>query len=310
MASRVFFIGLGNMGRGMVKNLAGKGPLNDQPLLVYNRSQKRSDDMAAELGSSKIEVVASPEDGVNRADIIFTCLSNDIAVHEIYSSIIKSGTIQGKLFVDCSTIHPDSTEKTAKAVIDAGAQFVASPVFGAPPMAEAGQLIFVPAGPQDALERLQPYTVGVMGKAEIPMVDKPYGTASKLKLIGNTFVINMVTQLAEALTLAEKTGVGSATVKKFVDGLFGGPYIAYGDRMISGAYHKMEEPLFSADNAFKDADHAESMAKAVGVELRNAGTAKTYLQDVKDLVGGNKGDIASMYGAVRVRSGLMYENDA
>jgi 3-hydroxyisobutyrate dehydrogenase-like beta-hydroxyacid dehydrogenase len=292
----------------MCKNLVEKGSL-DKPLLVYNRSQQRSDEVASKLGSGKAEVVTTVKDGVNRADIIFTCLSNDAAVEETYSAIIESVTIKGKLFVECSTIHPDVTERIAKAVTESGAEFVASPVFGAPAMADAGQLIFVPAGPKASIDKLRPYTTGVMGRAMISLDDKPCGTSSKLKLIGNSFILNMVSQLAEGLTLAEKSEVGTEPVKQFVDLMFGGIYGAYADRMLKGTYWKMEEPLFSADNGIKDAGHAESVAKAAGVEMKNTGTAKGYLQDVANHVGGSKGDMAGMYGAARMRSGLKYEND-
>ncbi|KAK8042667.1 hypothetical protein PG994_013150 [Apiospora phragmitis] len=276
MASQVFWIGLGNMGRGMSKNLAEKGSL-DKPLLVYNRTKKRADDLVAK---------------------------------ELYAPILKSGDLQGKLFVETSTIHPDTTERLAKSLTDAGAEFVASPVFGAPAAADAAQLIFVPAGPKSSIHKLRPFIQGVMGRAEIPFDDKPYGSALKLKLIGNTFVLNMVTQLAEALTLAEKSEVGIAPVKQFVDLFVGGPWSAYGERMIQGVYHKIDEPLFSADNAIKDASHALDLGQKVGVELKNAETAKEYAQDVAKHAGGEKGDIAGIYGAVRRRAGLKYENDA
>lgn len=149
-----------------------------------------------------------------------------------------------------------------------------------------------------------------MGKAEIPFEDQAYGQALKLKLIGNTFVLNMVSVLGEGLTLAEKSGVGAAPVKQFLDGLFGGPYSAYGDRMLSGAYHTMAEPLFSADNARKDIGHAADLARAAGMELKNAAVVDAYLKVVADHAGGDKGDVAGMYGAVRKNAGLRYENDA
>ncbi|KAK7981884.1 6-phosphogluconate dehydrogenase [Apiospora saccharicola] len=309
MAPQLFWIGLGNMGRGMSKNLAEKGSL-DKPLLVYNRTKKRADDLVAKVGSDKAEALDSIEDGVKRSSIIFTSLSNDQAVEELYASILKSGSLEGKLFVETSTIHPDTTERVAKSLIDAGAEFVASPVFGAPAAADAAQLIFVPAGPKSSIDKLRPFIQGVMGKAEIPFEDKAYGTALKLKLIGNTFVLNMVTQLAEALTLAEKSEVGTAPVKQFVDLFVGGPWSAYGERMIGGVYHKMDAPLFSADNAVKDASHALDLGQSNGVELKNAQVAKEYAQDVAKHAGGDKGDIAGIYGAVRLRAGLKYENDA
>ncbi|KAH6659712.1 NAD binding domain of 6-phosphogluconate dehydrogenase-domain-containing protein [Truncatella angustata] len=309
MAPQLFFVGLGNMGRGMVTNLAQKGNL-DKPVLIYNRTQKRADELSAKIGNGKTEVVSDPLDGLKRADVIFTMLSNDQAVEENIDAFLSTGDVSGKLFVECSTIHPDTTERLAKKVTEAGAEFIASPVFGAPPAADAGQLIFVPAGPKAVIEKLKPYSVGVMGKAEVLLADRPYGSSSTLKLIGNTFILNMVAQLGEAFTVAEKSGVGVEPLKNFVDTLFGGVYSGYADRMVKGTYWKMEEPLFSVDNAIKDATHAQSIAKSVGAEVNNAANAQGYLEDVKKQVGGAKGDIAGIYGAARVRAGLKYENDA
>ncbi|RYP67013.1 hypothetical protein DL769_005873 [Monosporascus sp. CRB-8-3] len=305
MAPQLLWIGLGNMGRGMVKNLVEKGNL-EKPLILYNRTQKRSEDLAAKLAEGKTEIVGSIEEGVKKADIVFTILSNDAAVRAVFSSALASGDVAGKLFVECSTIHPDTTVQLARDAAAVGAQFVASPVFGAPAAAEAGQLIFVPAGPREAVGRLRPYVRDVMGKGEIAFEDEPYEKALKLKLIGNAFVLNMVSMLGEGLTMAEKTGVGAGPVKQFLDGLFGGPYSAYGDRMLSGTYWKMEEPLFSADNARKDAGHAMNLAKSVGMELRHAAVVDDYLKVVADHAGGDKGDVAGMYGAARKKAGLKY----
>ncbi|KAI0597825.1 NAD binding domain of 6-phosphogluconate dehydrogenase-domain-containing protein [Biscogniauxia sp. FL1348] len=306
MAPQIMWIGLGNMGRGMCQNLVGKGNL-DKPLILYNRTTKRAEDLAAKLPQGKAEVVDSIEEGVKKADIIFTIISNDAAVKEAIETILKTD-VKGKLIVECSTIHPDTTEQVAQEVTAKGGEFVASPVFGAPAAADAGALIFVPAGPKSAIEKLRPYIKGVMGRAEIPFEDKPYGTALKLKLVGNTFILNMVTVLGEGLTLGEKSGVGVEPVQQFVDTIFGGVYSAYAERMIKGTYWQMEEPLFSADNARKDARHAINLAKSSGMELKLAEVSDGYLKTVAEHAGGSKGDIAGIYGAARKSSGLKYEN--
>ncbi|KAI1337437.1 NAD binding domain of 6-phosphogluconate dehydrogenase-domain-containing protein [Xylariaceae sp. FL0016] len=308
MAPQLMWIGLGNMGRGMVKNLVEKGNLS-KPLIIYNRTKKRADDLAATLPEGKTEVTDSIKDGVQKADIIFCIISNDAAVQETFKAI-SDCEVKGKLFVECSTIHPDVTEEVAKELEAKGAQFVASPVFGAPPAADAGALIFVPAGPKAAIDKVRPYFKGVMGKAEIPFEDEPYGKALKLKLIGNSFILNMVSQLGEGLTLAEKTGVGGESLKSFIDALYGGVYSGYADRMLKGTYWKMEEPLFSADNARKDARHMLSLAKESGAEIKNVQNADALLKVVADHAGGDKGDIAGMYGAARKNAGLKFENDA
>lgn len=149
-----------------------------------------------------------------------------------------------------------------------------------------------------------------MGKAEIPFEDKPQSDALKLKLIGNSFILNTVTMLGEGLTLAEKTGVGVEPLQQLVDILIGGVYSIYADRMIKGTYWKMEEPLFSADNARKDGGHAMKLAESVGVDLKTVAVADDYLKSVAEYAGGDKGDIAGIYGSARLKAGLKYENDA
>ena len=110
-------------GKGMCKNLVEKGNL-DKPLIIFNRTQKRADDLNATLPSGKSTVVSSLEEAVSKADIIFTCLGDDAAVKDTIANAVKVG-VKGKLLVDCSTIHPDSTNLLAKKIQDSGAELVA-----------------------------------------------------------------------------------------------------------------------------------------------------------------------------------------
>ncbi|KAI1481460.1 NAD binding domain of 6-phosphogluconate dehydrogenase-domain-containing protein [Daldinia eschscholtzii] len=294
--------------KGMVKNLVEKGNL-EKPLLLYNRTRKRSEDVASTLPAGKTEIIDSIEEGVKRADVIFVILSNDAAVEKVFDTILKVD-VAGKLFVECSTIHPDTAQKVADLVAEKGGDFVASPVFGAPAAAEAGQLVFVPAGKESAIDKIRPYIKGVMGRAEIPFNNQPPANSLKLKLLGNTFIVNMVTVLGEGFATAEKIGIGTDPLKQFVDQLYGGIYSAYSGRMLSGTYWKMEEPLFSANNALKDAGHASNLAKSAGAELKLLGVSQDYLKSVAEYAGGDKGDIAGIYGAARKNCGLKFENDA
>lgn len=291
----------------MTKNLVEKGNL-DQPLLLFNRTKQRAVDFSQTLPSGKSEVVESVEAGVSKADVIFTNLADDHAVESAIGQAIKSG-VKGKLFVDCSTIHPETTERVAKALVGAGAEFVAAPVFGAPAMADAGLLIGVLAGPKAAVEKVKPYFTGVMARAEVDMSDEPYSKATTLKIIGNTFVLNMVEQLAEGHVLAEKSGLGTKYLHEMIGNMFPGAYAAYSTRMLSGDYYKREEPLFAVDLARKDARHAMSLAKAAGTTLHNVETGDRHLVALKEHAG-EKGDIAGIYGAVRKEAGLAFENDA
>jgi len=307
MAPRVAWIGLGNMGRGMCKNLVEKGPL-DKPLVLYNRTPRRSHDLAAQLGSFKTKVAPSIQDAVQDSDMIFMCLSDDVAVTSTVDTILESN-VTSKLIVDCSTIHPDTTNSLERRIKAAGANFVAMPVFGAPAMADAGSLICVVAGQKPSCDQVIPFTTGVISRANIDFASQPAGNATLLKVIGNTFILNMVSQLSESHVLAEKSGLGVDNLHTFISTMFPGPYAAYSQRMLEGDYYKRDEPLFGIDLARKDAKHAMSLGESSGAAdgLKMLSLAQGRLDAVKKELG-NKGDIPSVYGVVRKEAGLDFKN--
>ena len=108
-------------------------------------------------------------------------------------------------------------------------------------MADAGQLVCVLAGPAAAVEKVKPYCKGVMGRAEIDYSNESPSRATLLKVIGNTFILNMVETLSEGHTVAEKTGLGTDNLHKFIETMFPGPYAAYSTRMRQGDYFQREE---------------------------------------------------------------------
>ena len=125
MAPQLAWIGLGNMGRGMCKNLVEKGDL-DKPLIIFNRTKKRAEDLSSRLGEGKTNVADSIEDTVAQADVIFTCVGDDKAISDTIDTALEQD-VKGKLFVDCSTVHPDTTNALGKKVEEKGASFVACP---------------------------------------------------------------------------------------------------------------------------------------------------------------------------------------
>lgn len=108
----------------MCKNLVEKGSLQ-KPLIIYNRTKQRATDLASKL-SDKVVVAGSVEDAVKQSDIIFTCLGDDPAVNATIDTALTQ-EVSGKLFVDCSTVHPETTNALAKRITDKGAEFVACP---------------------------------------------------------------------------------------------------------------------------------------------------------------------------------------
>ncbi|KAK9240136.1 NAD binding domain of 6-phosphogluconate dehydrogenase-domain-containing protein [Lipomyces kononenkoae] len=300
---QVAFLGLGNMGEGMISNIVTKGNL-DSPLIIWNRSTSKAEQFAA---GKNITVASSIEDAVTKSDIIFSCVSNDEAITSVYDVALKvQGGVHGKVFSECSTIHPDTTRQLEKVTKEAGAEFVASPVFGAPAAAAAGVLVFVLAGSKAGIEKIQPYLTGVMGRQFIDLSEDPdVGKALTLKIAGNTIILGMVEALSEGHVLAEKTGLGTENFEKFIAGLFGqSPYLPYSKRLTSGDYVR-EHPLFAVDLAAKDARHALSLAKSSGTTLPVTEIAAKNLAAVKEKMGEN-GDITSIYGILREGAGLPF----
>ena len=97
-----------------------------QPLILWNRTSKKAEDLSKELPSGKTVVATSVSEAVDQADLIFTCLSNDKAAEDTYTSTLDAD-VKGKTFVDCSTIHPDITNKISQVLQSHGAGFVACP---------------------------------------------------------------------------------------------------------------------------------------------------------------------------------------
>ena len=109
----------------MVKNLVEKGDF-DKPLIIFNRTQQRAVDLVSKLPPGKSIAASNVEEVVSRADVIFTCLGDDAAITNTISTALR-GHVKGKLFVDCSTVHPDTTNLLATKIQEQGAEFVACP---------------------------------------------------------------------------------------------------------------------------------------------------------------------------------------
>lgn len=196
----------------MCKNLVEKGKL-DKPLLIFNRTKSRADELSAKIGHST--VASSIEEIVSKSDILLYCLGDDASVLEMVDKMLQT-SVEGKLLVDCSTIHPDTTEQENQKITAAGGSFVASPVFGAPAMADSGNLVFVLAGETPNVDKVKPYTKDVMGRAIIDYSGASPRKGTLLKIIGNTFILSMVTTLAEGHVVAQTSGLGTDELHKFV----------------------------------------------------------------------------------------------
>ena len=125
MSPTLAYLGLGNMGSGMSKNLVEKGNLTSK-LILYNRTTARAEALSQKLGTDKTQVAKTIDEAVQGADIIFSCVADDKSIISIVEAALKTD-VKGKLFVDCSTVDPSTTNHISKIITEKGGEFVACP---------------------------------------------------------------------------------------------------------------------------------------------------------------------------------------
>lgn len=81
---------------------------------------------------------------------------------------MESGeSLKDKIFVDCSTVHPETVSEAIAQLKGPGASFVSAPVFGGNPIAVDGKLVFAIGGPKSATQVVRPLIQDVMGRKVI-----------------------------------------------------------------------------------------------------------------------------------------------
>ncbi|CAG9996396.1 unnamed protein product [Clonostachys byssicola] len=314
--------GLGSMGIKMALNL--QRHLSAQgmaPLRYSNRTLSKGEEL------QKIGAIPESEfqELVSRSSIIFTMvgarlvpkstreiahvrqITDDQVLEKLVAEALqKDINMQGKIWIDTSTVHPETCYRCFTKLTERGSTFVASPVFGASPVAAEGKLIFAIAGTASAIKRLRPFIIDVVGRKMIEM-GEDVRKSSLLKISGNIFVLGFQELIAEAQVFAEKSELGTAQMEEFIGSMFGPVLQSYSKRMTSGAYAPPLDvtPGFSAALATKDCKHALSMAQNNGTRLKTLEAALGHLTAAREYAGESL-DSSSMYGAVRMEANLPF----
>ncbi|USP74522.1 6-phosphogluconate dehydrogenase nad-binding [Curvularia clavata] len=309
---RLGWIGLGSMGLAMAVNIQkhiqqqqGRLP----PLKYWNRTLARGKPLQ-DLGAMACAKIA---DLVQTCDVIFISVSDDTALTSITTSIQSSGSIASKIFVDTTTIHPSTTTSICASFVDQKATYLAAPVFGATPVAEAGKLLVALAGDPAAISTISPFLTGVIARRVIQVGTTP-SQALLLKTTSNFLTAGLMTLFSEAHTLAEKTGLPSHILEDLVEENFGAYCLGVSRRLTSGTYFPAEgqAPPSGLELGIKDVGHAVGLARENDMQLRigamyleAAEEAKKYGEER-----GRRCDSSAIFGVVRQRAGLGFENEA
>ncbi|MDN6637951.1 MAG: 3-hydroxyisobutyrate dehydrogenase [Yaniella sp.] len=198
---KIAFLGLGNMGSHMARNLVDGG-YSVTGFDVVQAAIK----VAAEHGVTPAETA---EDAVNGADVVITMFPAGKHVLEAYSSGLLAAADPGILFIDSSTIAVDDAVQAAKLATDAGHLALDAPVSGGTTGAEKGTLTFMVGGSQEAFDKAKPL-FDVMGRQVVHAGES--GTGQAAKIVNNMALAINTIGTAEAFTLGKNLGLSHQTL--------------------------------------------------------------------------------------------------
>ncbi|PLC49218.1 3-hydroxyisobutyrate dehydrogenase [Pollutimonas subterranea] len=301
--STIAFIGLGNMGYPMSKNLLKAG---------YNVI---GFDLVAENCNRLVSVggqtAASIADAVAVADIVISMVPTGKHVRAVYEG--PDGVLQharpGTLLIDSSTIDVENSRAVSQAAEAAGFVMVDAPVSGAVPAAEAGTLVFMVGGTKEAFDRVVP-TLTCMGTSLVHVGAAGCGQA--MKICNNMMAGMSMVALSEALTLAERLGLDYQTVYDVVTK-------GSGNCWALQAYCPVPGPVpaspanrdyaagFSMAMMLKDMLLSQSAAADVSTSTPTAASAAALYQKAVDNGYAAK-DFSFIFNLVSGRTGVSNEN--
>jgi 3-hydroxyisobutyrate dehydrogenase-like beta-hydroxyacid dehydrogenase len=263
----VAFVGLGKMGLAMATNLQKAG----YPLVVWNRSAEK----AGPLCAAGAVLANSPAAAARAADIVISSLADDASLDAVATGPdgILGGLRRGAVHVGTSTVSPGLSDELAELHAAAGGRYVAGPVVGRLPAAEAAELVTFVAGDAEAVEAAR--AVIATYAPRMVVVGERQGQAAVAKLIANFLGASGMDLIGQSLAWGEKSGLPPALVPQMLAGFFGNPgtreYIAkIGQR-------DFDEVGFTAAGGRKDVQLMIDAAHAVDLQLSSAEALRAKL---------------------------------
>ncbi len=256
---KVGYVGLGLMGKSMARNIMKAG----FPLVAHNRSRRAVDELAAEGATPAF----TPAEVVRQVDVVFTNLPDSPDVEQVVLGAdgILEGAHEGLIYVDNSTIKPETARMIAARLAEKGVAALDAPVSGGAIGARNATLTSMVGGPEDALQKVIPI-FEAMGK-KITHIGEA-GSGQIAKAANQIMVAAQMVAMGELLIFAQKAG---ADPRKVVEAIKGGAAQCWTldvkpQRLFAGN----RQPGFKARMQAKDLNIIMDSAKAYGVPLPSA----------------------------------------
>ena len=224
---KIGFIGLGAMGRPMVRRLIAAG----HQVYVWARRPE------ALAGVTGVEICCSPAELAAACPVTFSIVTRDSDVEAVLfgDEGLGEGVGAHSLHIDMSTIAPDSARRFAAGLKVRGAHFLDAPVSGGPTGAEAGTLAIMAGGKAEDIERARPLLTA-LGQRIVHV--GPVGAGQVAKACNQMVMVASIEAAAEALALADRAGLELARVRQAIMGGAGGSRVmeVFGLRMVEKRY--------------------------------------------------------------------------
>lgn len=273
---RVGFIGLGIMGRSMWQHIYRAG----FPVTVWNRTRSKVDE-AVQLGAKPAN---SPKELAEKSDIIITIVGDTPDVLEVVegeNGVLK-GARPGAIFIDMSTISPDTTRQIAAHAREKGVSMLDAPVSGGDVGARQGTLSIMVGGEAEVLEKALP-VLEPMAKSIVHC--GPIGAGQTVKACNQILCGLNLLGMVEAFAFAKKAGVDLEKMLEVTTQGAGGSWALsnYGPRIIKGDL----APGFSVRFQQKDLRIVLQEAERMNLPLLGTAVVQQLLRSVQAL-GGNE----------------------
>ncbi len=267
------YVGTGLMGGPMTMRLLAAG----YEVAVWNRTREKILPLL-EAGASEAD---GPGDVAAQADVVMMCLSDAKAVEEVVfgGAGVASGGAAGKLLIDFSSMRPDTTrEFEARLRSEAGMGWIDAPVSGGVKGAEEGTLAILAGGEAAEIERVRPILAHLSQRVTHM---GPRGAGQVTKLCNQVIVGSNLATIAEAISLAEKSGVDASQLAEALKGGFGDsiPLQIFGPRYANRQYEPFLGHVFTM---LKDLDTALDLGGAKSADLPMAAKAAELLRRAEE----------------------------
>jgi 3-hydroxyisobutyrate dehydrogenase len=198
--ARIGFIGLGNMGLPMVRNLLKAG----HEVIAFD-VVARVLDAAVTAGAG---AARSATDAAAATELVMTMLPEGRHVREVYLGAegVIAAAAEGVLLIDCSTIDVATARAVWQAAADRGLEMVDAPVSGGVAGAVNATLTFMVGGEAGAVAKARP----ILEKLGATIVHTgPSGSGQAAKICNNMMLAISMIGVAEAFTMAERLGLSA-----------------------------------------------------------------------------------------------------